>query len=187
MRGWPESYEPTTSYWISANAALDCIFSDVEAQPSKEYPEVEVFKERVWSTQEFEDGECKEYFFSAEERQPCNPMLAFAIASFIGSSLIPSNVSNDRFSVHLVRVDPPDDRHVNIRNYIYTLGRLQVINSRYHQNEAASYLNDTVAQNRFLAEKQSALEMGLYQPTDVEYMDFLADLDSFGRADRIIV
>lgn len=187
MSGWPESYEPPTSYWISANASLDYLFRDVEAKPSKEYPEIEVFKERVWSTREFEDGECKEYFFSAEECQPCNPTLAVAIASLIGRSLIPSDARDDRFSVHLVRVDPPVDHRVNIRNYIYTLGQLQVINSLYPQAEAADYLNDASAQQRFLANQQPALEMGLYQPSDLAYMDFLADLDSFGNAYKVIV
>lgn len=187
MRGWPEAYEPTSLYWGSANTALDYMFEEVEAKPSKEYPEIEVFKERVWCTREFEDGEVKEYFFSAEERQPRNSTLALAIASFIGPQLISSNTSNNRFSVHLVRVDPPDNQRVRIRNYIYTLGQLQVIHSDYSQDEAADYLNDASAQSRFMAERQPALDMGLHQPTDIEYMDFLADLDSFGRADKIIV
>lgn len=189
MKDRPESvYEPTSTYWSSANTALDHLFGTVEAKPSKEYPEIEVFKERVWTTREVEEGiDDKVYFFSAEERQPCNPTLALAIASLIGHSLIPSNTSNDRFAVHVIRVNPPENHQINIRNYIYTLGQLQVINSWYTQDEAADYLNDEAVQNRFLAQQQPALEMGIYRPTDEEYMDFLIDLNSFRRADEVIV
>lgn len=81
----------------------------------------------------------------------------------------------------LLRVAPATEGLSEIRSYQYsrTNGDLQVASSLFTPEEFASLYYQSFEANKFRQGLEEGLEQRIFTASDVDYLDFLTDLDSF--------
>jgi hypothetical protein len=148
-----DSYEPTLKYRDTLRALFDTLFDGVEARILTD-TSIRLLKERYWVAND------KVYIAGQDQ-----------------------TIGIDTY-IKLLRLSVTPDDLLALRVYIYdpSDGTLQVANDLFTAEEADNFRNSVEARNAFADEITRGIEEGFYAPTDVEYMEFIEDADSFEQS-----
>ena len=86
-----------------------------------------------------------------------------------------------RFVVLLARCQPEEGDLFDFRTYLYENGRLQVTNDVLTPDQLMAYISDPTVRDAVASQRGAEYAQGGFTPSEVEYHDFLQDLETFSQ------